>query len=230
MNSRICFLIAILAAVLPMRVRATYFCESVIKSYYECKHLKMVFSDYSYKADWTVPGNRLNRSFYESIFNNITTIEQALDLQRDIYMTAITSCSNSFSSEFCRCMRGISGYSRLGVTFGFALGDQNMYTQFKRTILDYVNEFGMKNQSSSRSSPLSTELWNFCSTYDIIFYDHLNLYNINLPPCMNNSFQDYVCNHFYFINFKPRFCYFFILFFLENKPKKVGTNRRLPAA
>lgn len=213
MNWRIIFLIGILAAVLPKRVRCWGFCASILESYYECKHLKMVFSDYRHQIDRTVPGNLLNQSFYESIFNNITGIEQALDLQRDIYVTAITSCSNNLSSEFCRCVRGIYGYNRLGLTFGFALGDENMYTQFKRTILDYVNEFGMKNQSSlSSSSSLSTTgLRKFCSTYDWFSYDRLNKFNVNLPPCMNNSFQDYV-NYFYFEKFQINFLLFFQYF------------------
>lgn len=149
-------------------------CGTIVERYYECKHLKMKINELGkYEIDSSVLNNQLNESFYESILGKVT-LEQALDLQRDIYLAGTDlKCS----SQLCRCMREFASNYFKNSAFGFALGDKIIYPQVKQAIISYVNESGVVYPSRI----LSISLENFCKNYDFI-EDALDIINVLLQP------------------------------------------------
>lgn len=130
-------------------------CDRVIKRYYECKQGS------------TMPENIFQETFFQATLGN-ATIEQALDLQRNIYESAY-NCS----SEFCKCV-GVNEKD-LSSTHAVFFSTQQMYSEFKQVILNLI------------PSPNTTETTNedpiemFCSRYNVLF-EKTSFFTKNLRP------------------------------------------------
>ena len=165
-------------------------CESAVERYLECKHLKKRVSESGeIEIDWQAPGNSLNSSFLNATLANIG-LEEAMDMQREIYLAS--SNNSNCSSFLCNCISRVEDEYIRDTRFAFAFSDENVYAQFKRILLDYANEYGMKNLTWLQKFLMrrSTSLENFCSRYDF-FSNQGKLFNLfNTPPCLNESTID----------------------------------------
>lgn len=144
-------------------------CETIVTRYYECKHLKMRVTNNEsgvYEVDKSVPDNYLNALFYKSMLSNMT-LERALNLQRDIYLSATTNLNTSF---FSRCVSQVNttrNYLK-DSNYGFAFSNDNnemFFSQFKQVVIDLVNRIGLRNVTEKSASH---SLARFCFKYDIL--------------------------------------------------------------
>lgn len=130
-------------------------CDRVIKRYYECKQGS------------TMPENIFQESFFHATLGNMS-IEQTLDLQREIYESAY-NCS----SEFCKCV-GVDEKD-LSSTHAVFFSTQQMYTEFKQVILNLIPS--TNTTETANEDPVEK----FCSRYNVLF-EKTSFFTKNLRP------------------------------------------------
>ena len=153
-------------------------CELIVEHYHKCKHLKWNINELGkYEIDSSILNNSLNESFYESTLGEVT-LEQALDLHRDIYLAGTDlNCS----SGLCKCLREFTSEYFKNVELGFVFGNKIIYHQFKQLIINYVNGLPIKNVT------FSTPQKNFCSKYNFFSFVSDNLGVFESSPCLDLS-------------------------------------------